>query len=418
MEGAVALVPVAMTSAPLLLGLLPLGYLLAGRRPVQRWRLESGILLSLAAWSVSSPPPLEPPFGRVIIWIFVGLIPVLLGLVLWWRGGLLARSEVGASDVRTEFLILGAASLLMLVVLHGLAPAPRGLVEAAGLVFVLSGLVALGLARQDAADVRSSGGTRTLAGLAALAPTSGGVALAGLLTPALVAAMWAVFGNVLQVLLMPLLWLAQWLASLLPRFGPPAGLPQQLGRRPLPDLSELQREGGPPEWLGWLVLIAFLVLAIGIVVIVILLIRAWQAARRQSEERRESDIVAEQAGDAGRDARAMVRWLLAWLRRWLGRSTSARAGGRSESSVADGDARAAYRAMLAWARAEGLPRGTTETTQQFLARLVRHTPEAAETFELTTETYEWDRYGEVPPTRDRLATLRRGLELLRSQRPP
>jgi Domain of unknown function (DUF4129) len=426
MEAALAFVPASLLGNPWMVVLLPLGYAVPPRpRWAERRKLMTsyrwlGLALSIALWGISNFGSLAAGqfgLGRLLLWGLTGVVPVLLGLALWWHGGVLARSEVGAREVRTEFVVLGGVALAVVVLLRGLANPPTTLVAGAGLVFVASGLLALGLARQDAADAYPTGGTRALAGLAAAAPTGAGLLLAGVLTPALVAAIWAAFGTLLQILFAPLLALLQWLASLLPRLGPAAGLPPRLTQPPLPDLSQLPRQAGPPVWLVWVVLGLFLAMTLGLVIVMVKLLLAWSAARRPPELRPESDVQTEAAGSPKSDARALLGWLLAWLRARLFGAQSGRLAQPAVGKSENDDARAAYRSLLAWARAEGLPRRAAETTQQFLDRLIRHAPEASATFDLVTEVYEWDRYGEKPPTRERLVAVRRHLEQLFFRRP-
>jgi hypothetical protein len=311
-------------------------------------------------------------------------------------------------------VVLGGVSLAALVMLRGLVNPPTLLVTVAGLVFVVCGLLALSLARQDAAEAQRSSGARGLAGLSAAGPSAGGLLLAGVLTPALVAALWAAFGTVLQILLAPFMLLFAWLASLIPRLGPGGGLPPGFfDRQPLPDLSELQRQAGPPAWLAWLILAIFAVMAVALVAIIVRLLLAWTGARRQPDRLVEEDVETEAVGSPKKDARALLDWLWTWLRRrFLGPSAPGSPGGRTDLIGPDGDAREAYRQLLAWARAQGVPRRDAETTRQFLDRLDRHAPDAAPAFELITDVYEWDRYGRKPTPRDRLTAVRRHLERL------
>jgi Domain of unknown function (DUF4129) len=396
-----------------------LGYALAPR--THRWRRVSdvwlGLWLSIAIWAASNYAALLAGplgLGRLILWWMTGVLPVVVGLALWWRGGVLARSEIGAQDVRTEFVVLGGVSLIALVMLRGLANPPTSLVAVAGLVFVAGGLLAMSLARQDAAQAQRSRGARSLAGLSAAGPAAGGLLLAGVLTPALVAALWAAFGTVLQILLTPFMLLFAWLASLIPRLGPAGGLPPGLfDRQPLPDLSELQRQAGPPVWVAWLILGIFAVMAVALVAIIVRLLLAWTGARRQADRLPDADVETDAVGSPKRDARALLDWLWSWLRRRLfGGPVAARGQPGTSLDLSDSNAREAYRQLLAWARDQGITRRESETTQQFLLRLDRHVPEAAPAFELITDVYEWDRYGHKPTPRDRLAAVRRQLEKL------
>jgi hypothetical protein len=63
-------------------------------------------------------------------------------------------------------------------------------------------------------------------------------------------------------------------------------------------------------------------------------------------------------------------------------------------------------------------RRDAETTQQFRHRLAHHAPDAAASFDLITDVYEWDRYGHKPTPRDRLNAVRRHLQRLISGEPP
>ena len=87
-----------------------------------------------------------------------------------------------------------------------------------------------------------------------------------------------------------------------------------------------------------------------------------------------------------------------------------------EAGALSSDARDAYRSLLAWAHTQGLARRQSETTQQFRARLAHHAPDVAGSFELITDVYEWDRYGQNPTPRDRLAAVRRHLQQLVARR--
>jgi hypothetical protein len=358
-----------------------------------------------------------------VAWVLTGVVPVGLGLVLWWRGGLVGRSELSAGDLRTEFVLVGGAALTLVVMTRGLPNPPAGLLEGASLVFVASGLLALGLARQDAAQAQPTGGARSLAAVAAAAPTGSGLLLAAVLTPAVVAAIWAAFGSLLQVLLAPLLALLQWLASLVPRPTGPLPLPPALNRPLPPDLTQIERQAGPPAWLVWLVLGLFVLVAVALVIVLVRLLLAWTAARAAKPPRPEAEVQSEGVGSPRGDARALLDWLWAWLRRLLGAGSSQPAAGTRAANrlQADADARAAYRSLLAWARAQGVVRGAAETTQQFRHRLARHAPEAAPAVDLVTDVYEHARYGERPPTPERFALVTRQLDALRTavrEQPP
>jgi hypothetical protein len=170
---------------------------------------------------------------------------------------------------------------------------------------------------------------------------------------------------------------------------------------------------------AWLILGIFAVMAVALVAIIVRVLLAWTGARREPDRLAEADADTEAVGSPRKDARALLDWLWTWLRRRFSGAPAPGSPGRHADLVGpDGDAREAYRSLLAWARTQGITRRDSETTQQFLVRLDRHAPDAAPAFELITDVYEWDRYGHKPTPRDRLTAVRRHLErLLTSQEP-
>lgn len=171
----------------------------------------------------------------------------------------------------------------------------------------------------------------------------------------------------------------------------------------------------PPAWLAWLVVLAMVLLATLAAALVVRLLLAsrfvhWPRPAAESP----ASISVEPAGNANRDARLLVGWLLRWLRRWLARPPRPRSAGAEHlRGGADAlNAWAAYRVLLEWAERHGARRRPAETTQQFGSRLVRQAPDAAETIELVTRTFEWERYGDIPPSLDHLRRLERAVRNL------
>jgi hypothetical protein len=170
------------------------------------------------------------------------------------------------------------------------------------------------------------------------------------------------------------------------------------------------------EWVGTVIAIA-LILAAGILALIVvrILLANWIGKPLEREDRPRPELTVERSGTARGDARAFFGWLMRWLRDQLslGRArtgTGPRGAGLSE--VAAADAWAAYQRLLAWAEAHGSGRRPAETTGQLQSRLLQRVPEAADTVELVTSTYEWERYGEVHPATDRLRRIRQALATL------
>src|SRR5207248_7914334 len=114
------------------------------------------------------------------------------------------------------------------------------------------------------------------------------------------------------------------------------------------------------------------------------------------------------------DAQDLLAWLLGWLRARFGRDPG-RPGRRSTGKPVDDvspDAWLEYQRLLLWAERRGLGRRPAETMGQLQARLSRYAPEAADTVDLVTRTYESERYGAVRPPGDRLRRVQAALSAL------
>src|SRR5882757_9188055 len=100
----------------LLLALLPLGYLAVYEISELRdpsWRLLAGIGLALATRGLVSRVP-EPGLPGLAAWLGHSVIPMAVGVGLWWRGGALGVAELTASEVRTEFGVLAVCLLVVI----------------------------------------------------------------------------------------------------------------------------------------------------------------------------------------------------------------------------------------------------------------------------------------------------------------
>jgi hypothetical protein len=409
---------VARTDPPVLgesaaLVMLPLGYVATRLLPLLepiRTRLIVGLVLAFAlrlAVTAAGTPTVDA-------WILGAVVPALVGLGLWWRGSALATSDLTPTDVRNEFLILGVCLLVLLTIFRIILGLSGPGLLLALVLFIGSGLLAVGLARQDGAGSPNGGPARLLELGSVVALLAIGVLVVGALQPELIATLWQALGAVLGVIGGFLLLIFQPLLDLLGRFNPalPAAPPGQAPLAP-PQPMQLPQQGEPPPaWLAWLVLAGAVLIALVVASMMIaVLLMALSAVSRRGLRGSDPNADADQEGGAGDDARALLSGLRRWLGR-LGQRTAAALPGRRASFQLD-SARAAYRALLRWAKESGVERSSSETTQQFRRRLDQQLPDGTATYASVTDSYELERYGELPAPRDRLRALERELEALR-----
>jgi len=418
MEAAVAL-PIMSVIAPgegnarflatfLLVLLLPLGFAAVRMFPPLRdpaWRVLAGFALVVA---LRSQAPLAPGEGAAAAMarFLQAVVPASLAFAMWWRGSSFADAELVAADVHLEFMFGGCALLLMQLVFHGLvAVDPQVLVWSAGL-FVASSMVALALARQDAADAAALGGGRVLGATVGLLPVGVTIVLLMILRPDVMSTLWLGLARLIELALMPLLLLLSWLASLVPAAGP--AFDARPPPRPIPrgpSIEDLARQQQPPDWIPYIALTLVLVLVLFMAAGILRLLLESEIVIRPPRQRGRADSssVVEHTGGAGQDARQLLGWLAAWLRRRLLRSTRPTAPAGAAHVAAD--AWTAYRALLQWAAEHGSARKPTETTQQLRERLAEREPAVAEAVGLVTSTFEEERYGERPQPADRLGRV-------------
>jgi hypothetical protein len=392
--------------------MLALGYLAAQHSPLfghRVQRLEYGAAASLlarllvSAWS-GAPSPL--------VWLGTAVVPAAVGLALWWRGVSLGESEFSIDGVRNEFTIAGGALLVLLTVFRDVAGIDPYTSAIAVVLFLSSGLMAVGTARQEAAGLPASPAASALVALAALILLVASLALVGLLSPELVAVLLSLAGDllgfVLGLLVLPLELLFSWLhlgpipPPEMP--APPQGLP--------PDLAE---QAAVPEWLQ-VALTAAITALIVVGLVVALVVLAWLllavVQRVSPRGSARAPVAVEAEGALWQDAEALVDALRGWLARLAGGARAAVPSPRTDHLVRD--ARAAYRALLRWAKGRGLERAAGETPREFERRLARELPDGAAHYRALTETYEWARYGGVPASAADLARLRQSLAALAS----
>ncbi|HET6317701.1 MAG TPA: DUF4129 domain-containing protein, partial [Chloroflexota bacterium] len=323
-----------------------------------------------------------------------------------------ADAELVAADIHLEFILGGCALLLLQFVFHGLvAVDPQLMVWSAGL-FVASGLVALALARQDAADAASLGGGRVLGATVALLPIGATVVLLMIFRPDVMTTLWMGLASLLGLMLMPLLFLLSWLASLLPATGPV--FDARPPPRPIPNgpsIEELARQQQPPDWIPYVALTLVLCLVLFMAAGILRLLLESEIVVRPEQQRRldEEGVSVERSGNVGQDARQLLRWLAAWLR---GRVRRPAPAARTGDAIATADAWSAYRMLLQWAARHGVQRRSAETTHQLQARIVQREPRAADVVEAVTTTFEDERYGARQVPTDRLQRVQAALREL------
>jgi hypothetical protein len=399
----------------LLLLLLPAGYAATRYSKVLRdpaWRVLAGFALVVLLRLQAPLPDVEGAAGAMAKFL-QALVPASLAFALWWRGGSFADRELVAADVHLEFLVGGCALVVLQVVCRGLvAVEPSLLVWSAGL-FLVSGLVALALSRQDAAEASDAGSGRVLGAAVGVVPIGLTALLLLVLRPNVMVSLWTGLARLLELILRPLLLLLSWLASLLPTINPSFQLqPPPPPMPPAPDLEQLANQQQQPDWIPivalTLVLLTVLFFAVAILRLLLKSEIVIQPRERRTAEDEEG-VSVEGSGDVGQDARQLLGWLAAWVRGRLRRQTG---GARGAAGLSSEDAWTAYRQLLRWAAQRGIQRTPAETTHQLQERIVEREPRAADVVDAVTATFEDERYGQQPAPTDRLRRVEQALREL------
>jgi len=398
----------------LLLALLPAGCATVFRLPTLRdpsWRLLTGIGLAMLSRAVVDTVP-EPGLPGLGMWLGRNVVPIAIGIGLWWRGGALAVAELTPGDVRTEFSIVAVCLLITLAFVRPFLLADTALLGCAVALFAVGGLIGTALSRQDAAEVVARQG-RTLAIATSLILPAAAVVLVGSLRPELLTAMWLFIAHAIELALTPIGLLLAWLASLFPRATPgPPPTPPPLPTRVTVDPAVIADAQNRMAWLGTLIVVTLLVAA-GLAALLaarLLLTNFIRDPNERSTSPALEEVLMETSGTPAGEAADLLGWLLRWLRKRLGRD--ARRRGRSIHAplrVEAADAWAAYARLLAWADERGLGRRPAETTRQLQHRLAHQVPESAASVDVVTQAFEWERYGGVQPRADVLRRVREAL---------
>ncbi len=363
----------------------------------------------------------------------VGIVVLLV--VLWWRGLRLGQDRIEHEQVARNFKIGFAALVAALLFIGTVNATARGaLAVQLGLAlpaFLFVGLASLSLARlAEIRRARSAQGTSqadpTRSWLVAMLVLSGAMVLLmfviehafsyNILLEAISALqpLWDGIGTVLGWVALGIGYVLYWvfhpLAQLLrPVLGhgkEPNFFPSSPSRPKLPNRGN---EGGLPE--DWLAIGEWVLLGVGIVLLLIILIRAlrqfaaWRRDNTADEER-------ESLGAAG-ILGAQLRALLAGLAARFQRKPSAEESG---DTLPAASVRALYRRLLRQAHAHGLGRRAPETPREFAQRLgpalatlppgspaVSGSPDP--NLEALTEAYEQARYGNHEVSGEQVAAL-------------
>jgi hypothetical protein len=398
--------------------MLPFGYLAARYSPVRGvpvHRAEFGAAVAFGLRLLATLPVLVAlslgPLAGLAEWLVTAILPALVGWGLWWRGGALADAELTADGVRDEFLIAGGVLLVALGLFRDLAVISPLTSALAVVAYLTSGLLAVGLARQEQAGLAPNAASGSVVAVATALLLLASVGLVALLSPELADVVLGLVGQALGALLwlvtLPFVWLLSLLHLRLPLSTDlPLPPPPQAPAEP-PDRPQ------PPEWV--LQAVAILISVLGVVgILVVAAALAWLLLtllqRTAFQPGVRAPVAVEADGTPWQDAQGLVAGLRGLLARLAGgaRAAALRPGGPRQVR----DARAAYRALLRWARARGVVRAVAETPAEFAHRLAVHVPDGTPHYALLTASYEQARYGGEAVPEPQVVRLRESLEAL------
>lgn len=402
---------------PALLVIAVLAYWLARRTlsggevdaRTQAVMLLGGLVVALIAPPVMGVGPLwdAPVVG-------VAILAAAAAILAWWRGIFYAsRSDAFSADelsdiVRRSWIVL-AGSLLLIPIVSGIDDDPAIVTAGVSLpVAALSAFFMLALGQVQRANDRSKlfGGsppdrrqwltfTAVFAVVAVVIAMGISAAIGddtaqAILTPFVLVFDAVVFvlsyvlygiALVFFVLFYPIAWLIE-------RFRrDPEGQPQE-GGQPLPERIEPSKDSGNggdgfPHWLQ-------LTAEIGAVILIIALV-AYLISRTLRKQR-----IEEEEGESAETHESLWSRELAWNQlKGLFRRGPHEELERIDLARTPASVREAYRALLALAQRDGIPRREDETPAEFAARLRRAWPALANDVGALTREYEFARYGDV-----------------------
>lgn len=366
--------------------------------------LLPGALLLAAVHLATTAPPAAFARDPVMAWLGGAIIPGLFGAGLWWRGAQLAESAPSARWVLNTFATIGALLLFALGFYGSQMGIEPSWSVALTIVYLVSGLVAISLSRQEEAGTTATAGSRAIAAFVALAFVILGGLPFLLLTPEVATIAQTIanlLGQAVLLFAMFLVWLFSWL--------PAPELPEQERRPAGPSLPEASASSFTlPGWAEAL-LGVFASLFVGLFVIAVvvavglLLFALFERATYWGRRDARAPTAIEHEGSPWQDA---ARWLASLGRRLGG--TSRDLAARLHLPFDERDARsaqAAYRSLLRWARRQGIERQPAETPRELADRLHHHLPAGQVHYTRLTTAYVGARYGQVAPSPVDLAQL-------------
>ena len=353
--------------------------------------------------------------------MFSAVTGSVVGVLLWWRGGMLAAVEFPLDSLTFGFR-LGVPVLAVAMVVDLASPAdlgtfpmififfasglgglsmghlmPESLTSAKGRTWpvvtagVVAGVLMLGLAFGLLLGVIQRGVQPLYSGAAAAVYN----ALVTVLFWVIIIPVAFVFGLILDAL--------SWLFGLLPETGEPEpeetaplNLPAEIATEPL---EQIQREGGDPLWLD---IVQWLILALLALVLLYLLAMVYRRASSGRAQRGgvQRESIREGAHPASDIAKLLLTLKPGWLR--LG-------GGDPPFSVPDGppgvvNALRIYYELLNKAAQKGFRRRSHETATEFQKTLEALFPR--DLVRMATEAFNRSCYGHHPANDEQIAQMR------------
>jgi hypothetical protein len=356
-----------------------------------------------------------------------GLIPdeflvIVIVLVVYWRGLLLATKYIDPMSVRQNFYLgLGMYTAFIFINTLVTGETPGFLLY----LFFVSALIALGSARiftitqlrggaSNPFDLRWFLGifvtTLVIVGLAATVAwlVSDRTSIVG----AIGGLAMGIFGVLMLILISPVIFIIERLATSMPQTS-------EAVQSMLDVLDDLRNTFGSiannlfnlfniPSLLNWMQLLKPILLwsfVIAILLAILYSISRWFLHERYSEKDERESII--ESGDLIGMFRQAIQNRLDELNRSLRGRTNLRAGQRW---LAAARIRRIYTRLMELASKLGEPRPPAHTPLEFLPVLVNLLPEGKEDIQVITEAYLRVRYGELPETNQEIILVEEAWE--------
>jgi hypothetical protein len=344
------------------------------------------------------------------------------GLILAWRGWVLAEGWLDREAVETELQIGTVGVFVLTAILAWQAP---GAGVEPTLIFFTAGLVGLGIARRAerrAPGARAETDWLLLVGvmMVVLLIVCAGIVL--LVTPDLVTTMGRHALNALGAGAQVLAAILAWIGGFLPQSAPPtqSGLPTGgVGGIPPPTNTPGSRVDLPPGWIfeTFIMLIGIIMLYFAVR---ILLRSVPRGMFRWQRPPREPGPPVSDAPDFAMGSwwQMVLTWFLTWLRN--PKSASARAARSGSGATADApreqrSIRALYREFLTAADRAGFDRAPATTPAELAGTMTRARPTVQGPMGALTDLYVRARYGEESAGRDEVNRMKSAVERVRQE---